>query len=76
MVRWPTRASSRTPLSAISEAFDLGRGGLDLRLGGFELAPGLRQRLLRLVARGIEVGPPLASVSLAWRMVAYSVPPW
>ena len=33
----------------------LGLGRLDLRLGGFELAPGLHQRLLRLVARRVEV---------------------
>ena len=41
VVRCPTRASSRTPLSAIFGGVDLRRGCLDLRLGGIQLSPAL-----------------------------------
>src|SRR4029453_2783364 len=34
---------------------DLGRGGIDLRLGGLELPPALGHRRLHLVARSVEI---------------------
>ena len=38
---------------------DLGLRRLDIGLGGIELAPGLHHRLPHLVARGVEIEPPL-----------------
>ena len=59
-MRWPTRASSRTPLSAISAEFDLRRRRFDLRFGGVELAPALHHRRPRLIAVDVEIEPLLA----------------
>ena len=57
MVRCPTRASSRTPLSAIFGGVDLRRGCLDLRLGGIQLSPALHHRGPSLIAVDIKIEP-------------------
>ena len=59
VVRWPTRASSRTPLSAISAPAPA-PASPDIGLGRLELAPGLHDGLAHLVARGVEIEPALA----------------
>src|SRR4029450_8645321 len=45
---------------------DLGRGGIDLRLCGLELPPGLGHRRLHLGARGSEIEGPLRARFLGW----------
>ena len=60
VVRCPTRASSRTPLSAISAAFTCAVVDFDLRLGGIELPPALHHGRPRLVAVDVEIEPLLA----------------
>jgi len=57
VVRCPTRASSRTPLSAIFGGVDLRRGCLDLRLGGIQLSLALHHRGPSLIAVDIKIEP-------------------